>query len=113
VALHDEDGNKIPKQFLAYWERWHLDYKHSPSGIALILGVVSLPVAVMLLLVDVTGDDRRLGTILLLIACTLLIASRALYVRQDRGFQRRMAAYEEWKRGTTPTPPPSATEAAE
>ncbi len=113
MALHDEDGNEIPKQFLTYWERGCLDYKHSPSGIALILGVVSLPTAVMLLLIDEADNDRRLGIVLLVIASSLLIAAGALYLRQDRSFQRRMAAYEEWKRGATPTPQPSATEATE
>jgi len=61
--LRDENGDEIPGRFLAYHERWG-GYKQSPSGIALILGIIDAPIAVMNLLSDESRDRTR-GLVLL------------------------------------------------
>jgi hypothetical protein len=100
VALRDADGNPIPLEFLAYHERWGLGFVHSPAGIALVLVIVSLPTALLILFIHETSSDWLWGTGLLLCSIALLVGSRLAWLRQDRNFQRRMAAYEAWKLAT-------------
>lgn len=94
--MDDQHGDEIPKRFLTYYERWG-GYKQSPSGIALLLGVVGAPIAVMYLFSDELGDIK-IGLVLLAACIAVLAFAAFAYLRQDRSFQRRMVAYDAWKR---------------
>ncbi|MBU2662069.1 hypothetical protein KOI35_00970 [Actinoplanes bogorensis] len=100
--MYDKDNNEIPKRFLTYYERWG-GYKQSPSGIALILGLVAVPIAVMYMLSDEPGDKKS-GLVLLAVCVALLTCSGFVYRLQDRSFQRRMVAYDDWKRASNGRP---------
>lgn len=109
VSLRDEDGGEIPREFLVYYERGNLDYKHSPSGVALVLGVVSTGLGLLMLLIHEMPGDRRWGPTLVIAGSVMFVVARIAWLRQNRSFQRRMTAYTAWKESklTEPSPTPS------
>ncbi|WP_130403049.1 hypothetical protein [Micromonospora violae] len=89
----------MPPQFQSVADRHHLEYRQTPPGIALYLGLGSTLLGVLFSVGPVQPGDRTLGFLMLGGGAVLLVASRVLHRRMRRRDEERYREYLQWKKG--------------
>ncbi|MFI6781836.1 hypothetical protein [Micromonospora sp. NPDC050276] len=89
----------IPPRFQTFADRHHLEYRQTPPGIALYLGLGSVFLGLLLATAPKIPDDRILGYLMLGGGAVLLIASRVLHRRLRRREEELYRGYLQWKKG--------------
>ncbi|MFD6567806.1 hypothetical protein [Micromonospora profundi] len=97
MAAGEYEELDIPPQFQTFADRHHLEYRQTPPGIALYLGVASTFVGLLLSTAPKVSDDRILGYLMLGGGAVLLVASRVLHVRVRRREAKLYREYLQWK----------------
>ncbi|MEU8392357.1 hypothetical protein [Micromonospora sp. NPDC048842] len=96
MATEYEELN-IPPEFQTYADRHHLEYRQTPPGIALYLGVGALFLGLLFSTAPMVSSDRTIGYGMLGLGVVLLIASRVLHVRKRRHEEELYDRYLRWK----------------
>lgn len=97
----------IPPQFQTFADRHHLEYRQTPAGITLYLGLGAVFLGLLFSTAPKVSEDRITGFLLLGGGVVLLIISRVLHRRKRRREAELYRRYLEWKKeqGEQPKPP--------
>lgn len=87
----------IPPEFQTYADRHHLEYRQTPPGIALYLGVGAVFLGLLFATAPKISSDRTIGYLMLGVGVVLLVASRVLHVRKRRNEEELYQRYLQWK----------------
>ncbi|WP_433529226.1 hypothetical protein ACQPYA_23325 [Micromonospora sp. CA-263727] len=88
----------IPPQFQTFAHRHHLEYRQTPPGITLYLGLAAAFLGLLFSTAPKVSEDRMTGYLMLGGGAVLLIASRVLHVRKRRREEELYHQYLEWKK---------------
>ncbi|MDG4782865.1 hypothetical protein O7614_24690 [Micromonospora sp. WMMD961] len=89
----------VPQRFQTFADRHHLEYRQTPPGIALYLGLGSTFLGFLLSVGPVQPGDRIVGHLMLGGGAVLLVVSRVLHRRKRRQEEELYRAYLRWRKG--------------
>ncbi|WP_406071765.1 hypothetical protein [Micromonospora sp. NBC_01638] len=98
MAAGDYEELDVPPQFQTFADRHHLEYRQTPPGIALYLGLGSTFLGLLFSTAPKVPDDRILGYLLLGAGAVLLVASRVLHKRKRRREEELYREYLQWNK---------------
>ncbi|MET8307615.1 hypothetical protein [Micromonospora sp. NBC_00389] len=98
MAGGDYEELDVPPQLQTFADRHHLEYRQTPPGITLYLGLGSTLLGLLFSTAPKVPDDRIIGYLMLGGGAVLLIASRVLHKRKRRREERLYRHYLQWKR---------------
>ncbi|MEV6811238.1 hypothetical protein [Micromonospora sp. NPDC051296] len=88
----------IPPQFQTFAQRNHVEYRQTPAGITLYLGLAAAFLGLLFSTAPKVSEDGLTGYLLLGGGAVLLIASRVLHLRKRRREEELYRQYLEWKK---------------
>ncbi|MCZ7379294.1 hypothetical protein [Micromonospora sp. WMMC250] len=97
MTADEHEELDLPPRFQSFAERHHLEYRQTPPGVALYLGVGAVLLGFLLSVGPVQPGDRTLGQVLLGGGAVLLVASWVLHRRMRRREKELYREYLQWK----------------
>lgn len=97
MTADEHEELDLPPRFRTFAERHHLEYRQTPPGVALYLGVGSVLLGFLLSVGPVQPGDRTLGQVLLGGGAVLLVATWVLHRRMRRREEELYREYLQWK----------------
>ncbi|GAB4104031.1 hypothetical protein GCM10028790_30500 [Micromonospora taraxaci] len=97
VAAGEHEELDIPPHLQTFAQRQHLEYRQTPPGIALYLGLGSALLGLLFSTAPKIPGDRALGYLMLGGGAVLLVVSRVLHRRMRRREEGLYREYLQWK----------------
>ncbi|MFF5178361.1 hypothetical protein ACFY2Q_10090 [Micromonospora sp. NPDC000316] len=98
MAADEYEELDIPPQFQTFADRHHLEYRQTPPGIALYLGLAAIFVGALFSAAPMVADDRIIGYLMLGGGAVLLVVARVLHKRKQRREDALYREYLQWKK---------------
>ncbi|WP_422736110.1 hypothetical protein ACN263_21230 [Micromonospora sp. WMMD729] len=97
MAAGDHEELNIPPHLQTFAQRHHLDYRQTPPGIALYLGLGSALLGLLFSTAPKVSGDRALGYLMLGGGGVLLVVSRVLHRRARRREEQLYQEFQQWE----------------
>ncbi|MFF0314577.1 hypothetical protein ACFYPH_07975 [Micromonospora sp. NPDC005252] len=97
MTAEEYEEPDVPPRFQTFADRHHLEYRQTPPGIALYLGLGSTLLGLLFSTAPKIPDDRILGYLMLGGGGMLLVASRVLHQRMRRREEELYREFLRWK----------------